>query len=139
MRRYEVPTGNCIYRVLKAVPVEPFQRAVWAWQQVRLGAADGDVVVLDGKAVRGSQGTQLVGAINAHSGRTLGVQAVADKSNELPAAQTLLQRLELDGMIALLAGRKPRAEGAIGHRRSGVLSWREPECATGAEPVETPV
>ena len=110
--RYEVPTENCIYRVLKAVPVEPFQRAVWAWQKVRLGAADGDVVVLDGKAVRGSQGTQLVGAINAHSGRTLGVQAVADKSNEIPAAQTLLQRLELDGMIALLDALHTQVETA---------------------------
>ena len=111
-RRYDVPTENCIYRVLKAVPVEPFQRAVWAWQKVRLGAADGDVVVLDGKAVRGSQGTQLVGAINAHSGRTLGVQAVADKSNEIPAAQTLLQRLELDGMIALLDALHTQVETA---------------------------
>jgi hypothetical protein len=60
------------------------------------------VVVLEGKALRGSHGTQLVGAINAHSGRTLGIQAVADKSNEIPAGQTLLDRLELDGTIALM-------------------------------------
>jgi hypothetical protein len=58
--------------------------------------------VLDGKALRGSRGTQLVGAINAQSGRTLGVEAVADKSNEIPAGQTLLDRLELEGTIALL-------------------------------------
>jgi hypothetical protein len=44
----------------------------------------------------------LVGAINARSGRTLGVEAVADKSNEIPATQTLLGRLELDGVIALM-------------------------------------
>jgi hypothetical protein len=48
-----------------------------------------------------SRGTQLVGAINAQSGRTLGVEAVASKSNEIPAGQTLLDRLELDGTIAL--------------------------------------
>jgi hypothetical protein len=101
-RRYEAPTENCIYRVLKAVPVLPFQQAIWTWQKARLGSEDGDVVVLDGKAVRGSRGTQLVGAINARSGRTLGVQAVADKSNEIPAGQTLLQRLDLDGTIALM-------------------------------------
>ena len=46
--------------------------------------------------------TQLVGAINAQSGRTLGVEAVAKKSNEIPAGQTLLGRLELDGAIALM-------------------------------------
>jgi hypothetical protein len=101
-RTYDPPTENCIYRVLKAVPVLEFQQAIWAWQTARHGAQDGSVVVLDGKALRGSQGTQLVGAINAQSGRTLGVAAVADKSNEIPAAQTLLGRLELDGVIALM-------------------------------------
>jgi hypothetical protein len=101
-KSYEVPTENCIYRVLKAVRVGEFQEAVWAWQQARYGGQDGSVVVLDGKALRGSQGTQLVGAINAQSGRTLGVEAVADKSNEIPAGQTLLDRLELDGAIALM-------------------------------------
>lgn len=101
-RTYDPPTENCIYRVLKAVPVMEFQQAVWAWQKAHLGAHDGDVLVLDGKALRGSQGTQLVGAINARSGRTLGVEAVADKSNEIPAGQTLLDRLDLNGTIALM-------------------------------------
>jgi hypothetical protein len=101
-RTYDPPTENCVYRVLKAVPVMEFQQAVWAWQTARHGTQDGSVVVLDGKALRGSRGTQLVGAINAQSGRTLGVEAVADKSNEIPAAQTLLGRLELDGVIALM-------------------------------------
>jgi hypothetical protein len=101
-KSYEVPTENCIYRVLKAVRVLEFHQALWAWQRGRHGGQDGDVVVLDGKALRGSQGTQLVGAINAQSGRTLGVEAVADKSNEIPAGQTLLERLDLDGVIALM-------------------------------------
>jgi hypothetical protein len=101
-RTYDTPTENCIYRVLKAVPVLEFQQAIWSWQQARHGAHDGSVVVLDGKALRGSRGTQLVGAVNAQSGRTLGVQAVSNKSNEIPAGQTLLERLELDGTIALM-------------------------------------
>lgn len=101
-KRYDVPTENCIYRVLKMVPVLEFQQALWAWQKVRLGSADGLEVVMDGKALRGSLGTQLVGAINAGSGRTLGVEAVASKSNEIPAGQTLLDRLELDGTIVLM-------------------------------------
>ena len=101
-RVYEVPTENCFYRVLKTVPVLAFQQALWEWQKARHGAADGGVVVLDGKALRGSGRTQLVGAINAGSGRTLGVEAVADKSNEIPAGQRLLDRLDLDGTIALM-------------------------------------
>jgi hypothetical protein len=53
-RTYEAPTENCIYRVLKAVPVMEFQQALWLWQHARHGAQDGSVVVLDGKALRGS-------------------------------------------------------------------------------------
>ena len=101
-RCYDAPTENCFYRVLTTVPVGALQPAIWAWQKARHGAADGGVVVLDGKALRGSGPTQLVGAINAASGRTLGVETVADKSNEIPAAQALLNRLDLDGTIALM-------------------------------------
>ena len=101
-RTYDPPTENAVYRVLKAVPVMEFQAAIWKWQKSRYGEDDGGVVVLDGKALRGSQGTQLVGAINARSGRTLGIETVASKSNEIPAGQTLLDRLDLDGTIALM-------------------------------------
>lgn len=111
-RRYDVPTENCFYRVLKAVPVLAFQQALWAWQKARLGAADSGVVVLDGKALRGSGRTQLVGAINAGSGRTLGIEPVADKSNEIPAGQTLLDRLDLDGTIALMDALHTQVETA---------------------------
>jgi len=70
---------------VKAAPLQAFQQALWAWQKARLGSSDGDVLVLDGKALRGSGDTQLVGGINARSGRPLGVEVVADKSNEIPA------------------------------------------------------
>jgi hypothetical protein len=118
-RTYEVPTENCVYRVLKAVSVHAFQQALWMWQKARHGAADGDVVVLDGKALRGSGKTQLVGAINAGSGRTLQVEPVADKSNEIPAGQTLLERLDLDGTIALMDALHTQVETARGIVQEG--------------------
>ena len=111
-REYEVPSENCIYRVLKAVDVLAFQQALWAWQKARHGAEDGGTVVLDGKALRGSGPTQLVGAIDARSGRTLGVETVANKSNEIPAGQTLLDRLDLDGTIALMDALHTQVETA---------------------------
>lgn len=110
--QYDVPSENCFYRVLSIVPLQEFQQALWAWQRARLGGNDGDAVVLDGKALRGSQGTQLVGAINAQSGRTLGVEPVADKSNEIPAGRTLLDRLELDGAIVLMDALHTQVETA---------------------------
>jgi Domain of unknown function (DUF4338)/DDE_Tnp_1-associated/Transposase DDE domain len=118
-RSYEVPSENCIYRVLKAVPLQAFQQALWMWQKARHGAADGSEVVLDGKALRGSGKTQLVGAVNAASGRTLGVEAVAEKSNEIPAGQTLLERLDLDGTIALMDALHTQVETARGVVQEG--------------------
>jgi hypothetical protein len=111
-RRYDAPSENCIYRVLKAVPVQEFQLALWAWQKARHGGEDGGVVVMDGKALRGSGKTQLVGAINERSGRTLGVEPVADKSNEIPAGQRLLDRLDLEGTIALMDALHTQVETA---------------------------
>lgn len=113
-REYDVPTEDCFYRVLKAVPILAFQQVLWQWQKARHGSADGGVVVLDGKALRGSGKTQLVGAINAASGRTLGVETVANKSNEIPAGQTLLDRLDLDGTIALMDAMHTQVETAKG-------------------------
>ncbi len=118
-REYDVPTEDCFYRVLKAVPVLAFQQALWQWQKARHGSADGGVVVLDGKALRGSGKTQLVGAINAASGRTLGVETVAEKSNEIPAGQTLLDRLDLDGTIALMDAMHTQVETAKGIVQEG--------------------
>ena len=118
-RRYEAPTENAVYRVLKSVDVQAFQQALWAWQKARHGAQDGGVVVLDGKALRGSLGTQLVGAINAQSGRTLGVETVAEKSNEIPAGHTLLDRLDLDGTIALMDALHTQVERARGIVQEG--------------------
>jgi hypothetical protein len=101
-RQYEVPGENCFYRVLTHVPVADFQRVLWQWQAARRGFLDGPVLALDGKTRRGSGTTHLVGAVNLRSGRTVGAQRVADKSNEIPAGQTLLGRLELDGLTVLL-------------------------------------
>jgi hypothetical protein len=101
-RQYDVPSENCFYRVLTHVSVSDFQRVIWRWQAARWGFLDGPVLALDGKTLRGSGTTHLVGAVNLQSGRTVGVERVADKSNEIPAGQTLLGRLELDGLTVLL-------------------------------------
>jgi predicted transposase YbfD/YdcC len=62
--------------------------------------------------LRGSGKTQLVGAIDAVSGRTLGVEPVASKSNEIPAGQTLLGRLDLESTIALMDALHTQVETA---------------------------
>ena len=71
-------------------------------EQLRHGAHDGPVIALDGKTLKGSHSTHLVGALNLGSQRWLDLERVPDKTNEIPAAQTLIGRLQLDERIALL-------------------------------------
>jgi hypothetical protein len=60
-------------------------------------------VVIDGKEVRGGD-VMLVNAIAQPSQRLLGVEPVAQKTNEIPTAQTLIRRLDLTGRIVQLDG-----------------------------------
>jgi len=101
-KQYEVPSENCFYRVLSAVPILELGRALVDWQSAHHGGDDGSVLALDGKTLRGSHTTHLVGALNLQSQRWLDLERVPDKTNEIPAAQTLIGRLDLDGKIALL-------------------------------------
>jgi hypothetical protein len=46
-----------------------------------------------------SQGAAVVSVYSVQSGRWLGSEPVAEGSNEIPAAQHLLRRLDLDGSL----------------------------------------
>ena len=63
-----------------------------------LPAAD-DQVAIDGKELLSSQGQQIVSAYTVKGGRWLGSEAIASKSNEIPAAQALLRRAPIEGMV----------------------------------------
>jgi hypothetical protein len=99
---YEVPGENCFFRVLSAVPVRQLGQALVDWQTARHGVHDGPLIALDGKTLKASHTTHLVGALNLASQRWLDLERVPDKTNEIPAAQTLIGRLDLEGKIALL-------------------------------------
>jgi len=109
---YEVPAENCFYRVLCAAPIQALGQALVDWQTARYGLADGQVIALDGKTLRGSHTTHLVGALNLQSQRWLDLERVADKSNEIPAAQTLIGRLDLEDKIAVLDALHTQVETA---------------------------
>lgn len=88
--------------MLSSVSGSGFQRVIWRWQAERHSFLDGPALALDGKSLHGGGTPHLVGVVNMQSGRTVGVERVADQSNEIPASQTLLRRLELDGLTVLL-------------------------------------
>ena len=60
-------------------------------------------MVIDGKEVRGGD-VLLVNAMAQPSQRLQGVEPVAQKTNEIPTAQTLIRRLDLTGRLVQLDG-----------------------------------
>jgi hypothetical protein len=88
---YEVPSESCILRVLQGVSPREVETITLAWQDEVLGPNTDPLVAIDGKTLKHS-GVHLVGAISLPSHRCLGVEPVADKSNEIPAAQRLIER-----------------------------------------------
>jgi hypothetical protein len=62
-----------------------------------------DAVVIDGKEVCGGD-VLLVNAIAQPSQQLLGVEAVDKKTNEIPTARILIERLDLKGKMVQLDG-----------------------------------
>ena len=89
--QYEVPSESCFGRVLQGLSALEVETLTLAWQDEVLGPNTDPLVAIDGKTLKHS-GVHLVGAIGLPSHRCLGVEPVADKSNEIPAAQRLIER-----------------------------------------------
>ena len=100
-RRYRVPGETTFFRLLCELDRRALERALLDWQNHVLGARDpeGDRVAVDGKELLNSQGMEVVSAYSVRDGRWLGSEPVAQGSNEIPAAQELLKRLDLDGSL----------------------------------------
>jgi hypothetical protein len=100
----QVPSESVFQRILEKVPRLEIERIAVQWQNDVLGTAPpAEAVVLDGKEVRGGK-LMLVNAVAQPSQRLQGVEPVGPKTNEIPTAQTLLQRLDLSGRIVQLDG-----------------------------------
>jgi hypothetical protein len=99
-----VPSEAVFQRVLQEVPRDQVEQIVLQWQQELLGPVPAtDALVIDGKEVRGAD-LMLVNAIAQPSQRLLGVEAVDKKTNEIPTARTLIERLDLQGKMVQLDG-----------------------------------
>jgi hypothetical protein len=100
-RRYQVPKETTFYRLLCHLDSQALEGALLAWQDHLLGprAAEDDQVSIDGKELLSSQGVAIVSAYAVKSGRWLGSERIAEGSNEIPAAQQLLRRAPIEGML----------------------------------------
>jgi len=102
--KYPAPSQPTFCRLLRAVDARQVEAAVLAFQQqIRGPAPKDDIVALDGKAVKRSQGEQLLTAVTVPGLYYLGSEPVpVDKTNEIPVARALIKRLDLvDRLVGL--------------------------------------
>lgn len=100
-RKYLVPKETTFFRLLSGLDSGALEKALLGWQDHVLGKRppDDDQVSVDGKELLNSQGVEVVSAYAVKSGRWMGSDLVSSKSNEIPAAQNLLRRAPIEGML----------------------------------------
>jgi len=112
--KYLIPKETTFFRLLTHVDSRALEKALLAWQEHVLGPrpSDDDQVAVDGKELLSSQGVEIVSAYAVKSGRWLGSECVAATSNEIPAVQTLLQRVPIEGALVSLDAMHTQTETA---------------------------
>ena len=123
--RYTAPQKSTFHEVLSRLPSEALDQALRGWAK-RLGGAPGEGVALDGKCLRGAarqapegSRTTLVSAVTHGSGVVLGQEAVAEKSNEIPALRKLVSELDLAGRVVTMDAMHTQSETARTAGRQG--------------------
>ncbi|MCI4674102.1 ISAs1 family transposase [Candidatus Mycolicibacterium alkanivorans] len=103
------PDESTLRKLFARLDADALDRALGLWMWTRTFTVDRRrVIALDGKTVRGARtrpdgkAPHLLAAFDHDAGVVLGQVAVDVKSNEIPAARTLLGSLELDGVVVTL-------------------------------------
>jgi len=114
IHRYIPPSESTFARMLQHLDNQALQKALLRWLDHLLGQRDpkGDQVSADGKELLNSQGAEVISAYSVASGRWLGSEAVAEGSNEIPAVQRLLKRVDLDGSLVTADALNTQSETA---------------------------
>ena len=100
-RPYRTPSETTFFRFLSEADSLALERELLKWQDVVLGPRDScaDRVAVDGKELLNSQGLEIASAYSVRDGRWLGSELDPPGSNEIPAVQTLLRRVEIEGSL----------------------------------------
>lgn len=96
---HRCPKRTTFVRFLAGVDASVLERILLQWQQRLTGPIQDNLVIIDGKKMRHG-GVEMVNAVNG-KGQYLGGVITQDKSNEIPAARQLLDRLDVGGKITL--------------------------------------
>ncbi len=102
-----IPSHDTFNRVFSVIDPECFLECFVQWVQGICSALAGEVVSIDGKALRralddGASIPYIVSAWASENGLVLGQVKVNDKSNEITAIPELLRVLQLEGCIVTI-------------------------------------
>lgn len=105
-----VPDESTLRKLFARLDADALDTALGTWMWTRtFTAGRRRVIALDGKTVRGARSRveggsapHLVAAFDHGAGAVLGQVGVDANSNEIPAALTLLARLDLDGVVVTM-------------------------------------
>ncbi len=97
----EPPGETTFHRVLMGVDEVALERALLVWQEQMLGRAEDKIIAVDGKKLCHARGVELVSAFGVESGRWLGSVCTESKSNEIPAARDLINKIDVEGKIVV--------------------------------------
>jgi len=95
---YPVPSQPTFSRLLSQVDPLNVEEAILAFQkQIRGACPQDELINLDGKELRHSQGQQILTAVSSRTLHYMGSRPVDKKTNEIPVAQELIPTMELEG------------------------------------------
>jgi predicted transposase YbfD/YdcC len=104
-----IPSHDTFNRVLRVLDPVEFQACFLQWMQGVAEVTAGEVIAIDGKALRrsfakgtGKRALHMVSAWASENGVVLGQRKVDTKSNEITAIPELLDRLALKGCMVTI-------------------------------------
>ena len=103
-----IPSADTIWRVHQMLHPKAFAAVVTEWLAEACEATGFKHIALDGKSVRAAKRETFTGCLHlvtawaTENGIVLGQEAVADKSNEIPAIPVLLKTLDLAGAVVTI-------------------------------------
>jgi predicted transposase YbfD/YdcC len=107
--RDKTPCAATLYHVLRQLDSTLVEAILGAWAERVLTAlppvpGELEAMAIDGKTLRGSRqqgapAAHLLSVLSHRLGLTLWQQAVADKTNEIPVLEDVLQRLVVEGRV----------------------------------------
>lgn len=97
-RSYPTPSQPTFCRMMEHIDDEALEKILLQVQeQIRGPAPPDELIVLDGKQPRHGGGHSVLTAVTVPSQHYLGSAMVDQKTNEIPVARELFQKLDLDG------------------------------------------